>query len=142
MSKFEEIQTEVKEAMLNKNTIARDCLRSLVSDIKNQTVNAGKELTDEIVLKCVQKAVKQHDDSIEQFKAAGRTDLLEKELKEKEVLAKYLPKMLDEAATEVVINQVLQNVEAVKKNFGLIMKQLPKDVDKKIASKILGQKLK
>lgn len=142
MTLYEKIQAAIKEAMLAKDTITRDCLRSLVSEIKNQTVNAGRELTEEIVLKCVQKSVKQHDDSIAQFKEAGRTDLLEKEEKELAVLKSYLPKMLSEDETKALIDNILQTVEATKKNMGLVMKQLPKEVDRKIASVYLNAILK
>ena len=40
---YEKIQADIKNAMLDKNTVKRDCLRSLISEIKNQTINAGKD---------------------------------------------------------------------------------------------------
>ena len=139
---YEKIQKDIKNAMFDKNIVKRDCLRSLVSDIKNQTLNAGKELTEEIVLKCVQKSVKQHNDSIEQFKSAKRDDLALKEMEEKNYLEAYLPKMLDESETRKVIDNILQNIEPSKKNMGLIMKQFPKEVDRGMASRILKDILK
>ena len=139
---YEKIQKDIKDAMFDKNIVKRDCLRSLVSDIKNQTLNAGKELTEEIVLKCVQKSVKQHNDSIEQFKSAKRDDLALKEMEEKNYLEAYLPKMLDESETRQVIDNILQNIEPSKKNMGLIMKQFPKEVDRGMASRILKDILK
>lgn len=142
MNTYETIQSDIKSAMKTGDTVRRDCLRSLMSEIKNQTVNAGKELTEDIVVKCVQKAVKQHDDSIAQFKAANRTDLVEKEVAELEVLKAYLPKMLSEDETKAIIDNVLQTVEATKKNMGLIMKQLPSEVDRKVAAKYLNGILK
>ena len=142
MSVFEQLSNDIKDAMFSKNTVKRDCLRGIVSEIKNQTVNAGKEITDEICLKVIQKSVKQHSDSIENFKAGNREDLALKEAEELSYIKGYLPKMLDEAETKVVIENILMNVEATKKNMGIIMKQLPKDVDRKIASKILSSLLK
>lgn len=142
MTTYEKIQKDIKDAMIDKNNVKRDCLRSLVSDIKNQTINSGKELTEEIVIKCVQKSVKQHNDSIEQFKSAGREDLALKEMEEKNYLESYLPKMMDENETRQVIDNILQNIEPLKKNMGLIMKQLPKETDKGIASRILKEILK
>lgn len=139
---YDTILADIKAAMLAKDEVKRDCLRSLVSDIKNQSVNAGAELTEEIVLKCVKKAVKQHCDSIEQFEGAGRADLVAREKAELEVLSAYLPKMLSEEETREVIDAILQTIEAVKKNFGLVMKQLPKEVDRKVASAILKLVLK
>lgn len=141
-TEYEQITTDIKSAMKTGDTVRRDCLRSLMSEIKNQTVNAGKELTEDVVVRCVQKAVKQHDDSIAQFKEAGRTDLLEKEEKELAVLKTYLPKMLSEDETKVLIDNVLQTVEAIKKNMGFIMKQLPSEVDRKVAAKYLNGILK
>ena len=105
-------------------------------------MNAGKEITEDIVLKVIQKSVKQHKDSIESFKAGGREDLAEKELEELKHIEVYLPKMLSEDETKTIIENILTNVEATKKNMGLIMKQLPNEVDKKIASKILNSLLK
>lgn len=139
---YEKIQEDIKDAMWSKNNVKRDCLRSLVSDIKNQTVNAGKEITDEIVIKCVQKSVKQHNDSIEQFKTANRNDLALKEMEEKTYLEAYLPKMLDENETRCVIDNILQTIEPLKKNMGNIMKLLPKEVDRGMASRILKEILK
>lgn len=142
MSIFETLTNDIKAAMLAKNTIKRDCLRSIVSEIKNQTVNAGKEITDEICLKVIQKSVKQHNDSIDNFKSGNREDLALKEAEELSYIKGYLPKMLDEAETRLVIENILMKTEATKKNMGIIMKQLPKDVDRKIASRILSSLLK
>jgi uncharacterized protein YqeY len=132
---------DIKEAMISKNTVKRDCLRSVVSEIKNQTVNAGKELTEDICLKVIQKSVKQHIDSIGQFKAGNRDDLVQKETEELSYLKKYLPDLLDESQTKVIIENLLRTIEPIKKNMGAIMKQLPKNVDKKIASVILNNVL-
>lgn len=141
MSTYEVIQNEIKAAMIAGNTVKRDCLRGIVSDIKNQTVNAGKELTEDIVIKCIQKSVKQHNDSIESFKAGGRDDLAVKEMEELSYLECYLPKMLSEQETEDLINKIVadNNIPLVKKSMGLVMKQLTKDIDKKIAAKILNK---
>ena len=139
---YEKIQADIKNAMIDKNTVKRDCLRSLVSEIKNQTINAGKEITEDIVLRCIQKSVKQHNDSIEQFKTANRDDLVLKEIEEKKYLEVYLPRTLDENETFDVIATILQTIEPFKKNMGTIMRLLPKEVDRGLASKLLKEILK
>lgn len=136
---FNKITTDIKNAMFDGNTVKRDCLRGIVSEIKNQSINAGKEITDDICLKVIQKSAKQHSDSIENFKIGNREDLALKESEELTYISGYLPKMLSEEETKVVIENILQNVEATKKNMGIIMKQLPKDVDRKLASGILNK---
>lgn len=139
---YETLVNDIKDAMISKNNIKRDCLRSIVSEIKNQTINAGKELTDDICMKVIQKSVKQHVDSIESFKLGNRDDLVQKESEELSYIKIYLPKTLDENETRSLLDEILLSVEPIKKNMGIIMKQLPKDVDRKLASAILNSILK
>jgi uncharacterized protein YqeY len=140
---FNDIQGKIKTAMFKNDNFTRDCLRMIVSDIKNQTVNANpqKEITDDVCLKILQKSAKTHKDSIEQFKSAGRVELVEREEEELKIIESFLPKMLSEDETKTIIENILTNVEATKKNMGIIMKQLPNEVDKKIASKLLAKML-
>lgn len=142
MSLIEETQQKIKAAMKANDIVARDCLRSIMSDIKNKTINEGKPMSDDVALKCIQHSVKQHNDSIKQFNTAGRKELAEKEEAELAALSEFLPSMLDEDETKAVIEGILMAVEATKKNFGKVMKMLPDEVDKKVASKILSSMLK
>ena len=105
-------------------------------------MNAGKELTEAIVIKCIQKSVKTHNDSIEQFATNGREELAAKEREELGYLEVYLPKMMSEDEVKAAVDGILQTIEATKKNFGAIMKQLPATADKKLASKYLNSVLK
>lgn len=134
------IQESITDAMIAGDTVQRDCLRMVVSDIKNKTVNAGIELTEKIVVDCVKKAVKQHEESIAQFEKAGRVDLSEKEKKELLYLEKFMPKMAGEAEVREQIQYIVdvEGVELVKKNFGLFMKKFSPDVDRRMASGILN----
>ena len=143
---FEKINEDIKDAMKSKNDIKRNCLRSIVSEIKNQTVNAGKPITDEICIKVVQKSVKQHNDSIEQFTKANRMDLSENEKNELAYISVYLARMMSESETEALIKNVMSEMafSPEKKNMGQIMKILKtnKEVDGKTASIILNRILK
>lgn len=93
---YDKIVADIKEAMLDHNNVKRDCLRSIVSEIKNQSINAGKELTENICISVLKKAVKQHNDSIENFKFGNREDLALKEIEELKYIECYLPKMFSE----------------------------------------------
>lgn len=138
---YEQIKSDIVDAIKNHDNVRRDTLRCMMADIQSQTLIANKEISEDIVIKCLQKAVKQHNDSINQFKTAGRDDLVSKEIQERDILANYLPKMLNEMETKVFINQILHdnNIEASKKNMGLIMKHLTSNIDKKIASNYLRE---
>lgn len=146
MTKFEELQNDIKSAMISKDSLKRDCLRTIVSEIKNQTVNAGKPITDEICLKTIQKSVKMHNDSISQFKTANRLDLAEKEETELKILRGYLPKMLSENEMHLIVDSLVvdSKIDPVKKNIGQFMKLLAKyrsKMDMSAASNYLKSKL-
>lgn len=141
---YNDIIEQMKSAMKEKNDSKRDCLRGIISEVKNKTVNASpqKEITDEIVLQVINKSVKQHQDSIAQFTTAGRIDLVSKEQAEVDVLKVFLPKTLSEDEIKFAIEDfiVKNNVQKIKRNMGVIMKgiaQIP-GMDKGIASKYLN----
>lgn len=140
---FEKIQQEIRDAMVLKDTVRRDCLRSVVSEVKNLTVNANPpcEIDDTVCLKVVSKAVKSHKDSISQFEKAGRDDLVEKERVELDVLEDFLPKTLDEAETFAEIEGFLSEsgLERTKRNMGSIIKGISgvPGLDRSVAAKIL-----
>jgi len=52
---YDTIMDDIKSAMIDKNNTKRDCLRSVISEIKNQTVNAGKEITEDFPYKYLRK---------------------------------------------------------------------------------------
>ena len=126
--------------------LKRDCLRFVISEIKNMTVNANpqnqKEITDEICLSVLRRSEKTHGDSIEQFSSAGRVDLADKENLELSVIESFLPKMMSEDETKAALEKyILENgIEPLKKNIGVVMKGISSiaGVDKRVASRILS----
>ena len=149
---FNKIGTSIKDAMKSHDAVKRDCLRSIVSDIKNLTVNAGKEITNDICMKVLQKSMKTHQDSIVQFEAAGREDLASKEKAEVEVLEAFLPKMMSASEVEELVEKTIGQLASQfghslsKKDMGAVMKMLSSSplaqaIDMKLASKTVAQKL-
>ncbi len=99
-------------------------LRRARAAIKNAEIEArGEALSDEDATRVLQGLVKRHRESIEQFTAGGRNDLVEKEVAEMAVLEEYLPAQLDDAAIEAVVAEVIaaEGVTDVK-GLGKIMK--------------------
>ena len=140
---YDRIQETIKSAMKSGNASTRDTLRMVVSDIKNKTVNEGKEITEEIVVSCVKKFAKQLEDSIASAKAANRPDLEEKARSELADISLFLPSMIPENMLEGVVKEIIEKKEIElghplgKKDFGMLMKSLPSNCDKKACSKIL-----
>lgn len=141
---YNQIKDDLKVAMLNKDVAARDGLRMILSEINNQNMLYGKEITEELCLSIITKSVKMHNDSITQFKNAGRMDLAEKEEAEVNILKKYLPSILNEDETKIVLKKIItdNNIDLTQRSsIGLIMKHLSnrKDIDKGLASKLIKE---
>lgn len=146
---YQQILDDIKEAMKAHDNAKRDCLRSVVSEIKNQTVNAGKEITEDICMVVLKKAVKQRNDSISNFKLGGRDDLAQKEITELKLIEAYLPKMLSELEVQGIVLKTINDnkIEEKKQNMGKIMKLISARpdanlIDKKYVSQYLGVLLK
>lgn len=141
------IQTNLTDAMKNHQENAVNALRSVKAAILNEKTN-GKfhELTDNDIVKLIQKLVKQRQESMEIYSAAERNELAEKEQKEMFVLMNYLPKMLSENEIKSVIDELFteMNIQSMK-DMGRLMKVLgekyPNQYDGKIASNYIKSKL-
>ena len=134
---YDKIQAKIKSAMKEGNTLVRDTLRMVVADIKNMTVNEGKEITEEVVIACLKKFAKQEEDSIASAKAANRTDLVEKATKELSVVSQFLPKMMTEQEQRELCEDLYSRIPG--STFGSIMKELPSNCDKKFCAKFLQE---
>ena len=103
MSLRDRINEDVKNAMRAGDARRRDALRLLTAALKQKEVDERKALTDADVIAVIDKMIKQRKDSVSQFQAAGRDDLVAKENAELAVLSAYMPEQLsaDAIATEV-----------------------------------------
>ena len=143
---YDRLMGDVKTAMKARDMVAVNALRGVIAKAKDLTVNAGKEMTDDALLAVIAKGVKQREESIAQFVAAGRAELADGERTEKELLAKYLPAQLSEAeVAEVVKAVVAETGAASKKDMGRVMKDVMARVkgqaDGKLVSKLVGAAL-
>lgn len=122
---LDRILSDVKEAMKSRQQKRLDTLRTLHSDIKNVSINNQVEITDDVCLDQIAKTIKQKNDTLEQFRAAGRTDLVEEEEMKIEFLKAYLPQQLSEAELEALVKEAIVEVGATsKKEMGAVMKAL------------------
>ena len=121
-------------------------MRTLIAQIKDATINAGKDVTDGEVATVVSKAIKQRQDSVEQFRAGGREDLATKEQAEIDLFRKYMPKQLDEAEIEALATKAIAESGATgKADLGKVMKVLMPQVkgkaDGKLVNAVVGRLL-
>jgi uncharacterized protein len=122
MTLREQINDDIKTAMKEKNNALRDALRLLSSAMKQIEVDERKELTDEDVIKIIQKQVKQRNDAMTQYRDAGREDLYEKEASEAAIFETYLPKQLTDEELEKAIRAIITETGASSmKEIGKVM---------------------
>ena len=120
----EKIRADLTAAMKAQEKERLSVIRMLQSAIKNEQINAGHELSDEEAMSVIRKAVKQRQDSIEQYTSAGRTELADKERAEMEILKTYLPAELSEEELESGVREIIASTGAQsKKDLGKVMKE-------------------
>lgn len=160
----EEIKKDLISALKEKNELAVSTLRMVTSSIFNKEMekrvkvlevepNLSEEqikervkLTDEEVIEVLSSEVKKRRDSISQFEQGGRTDLIEKENNELEVLKKYLPKELTEDEIRKIIkDSIVKTGAATMKDIGIVMKEVSPQTkgkaDGNVVAKIVREEL-
>lgn len=143
----EQLQQEIKAAMLAKDAPRLNALRMLKSALGYvQIEKKADALSDADILAVVQREVKKRRDSAEQFTGAGRAELAAVETAEIAVLEIFLPKQLTAEELEALVRATIQEVGATdKKQMGAVMKAVQAKVagraDGKTISTLVGKLL-
>ena len=115
---LEKFKKELIEAMKNKDKVKLNTLRSVKGAMQLERINNKKEENDELLVEVVNKQIKLRNDSVEEFKKAGREDLVKSYMEEIEILNEYMPKQL----TEEEINNIIE--ESIKESNATTIKDL------------------
>ena len=138
MSLKETIETEYKNALKAKDKSKISTYRLILSSIKdlditNRSGPNKKETDDEDIKKLLKKMVKQRAESIEIYQKNNRTDLLEVEQNEHDILTSFLPKQLSEEETKKICEQIISKTGATSvKDMGKVMGALKKEYSDEI----------
>lgn len=125
MTLAEKINNDLKEAMKNKDSFRLGVIRMIKGAMQLEKSSPREELTDDDVIKVISKQIKMRKESITQFEAAGRTDLVEQNKKELEILTAYMPEQLSLEELEKIIDKVFEEVKPTStKDIGTIMKSI------------------
>lgn len=123
MNLNEQIISDIKDAMREKDSAKLSTLRMVKAALMNRKIEKGEELTDEEVTKALQSLVKQRKDSIEQYEKAGRTELAEKEAAEVSHIEVYLPQAASDADLTLAVEAAVAETGASSmKDMGMVMK--------------------
>jgi len=116
------INDDVKAAMRSKDKERLGVLRLITAAFKQKEVDERIELDDTMVLAIMDKMTKQIRDSIQQFKQAGRDDLVAKEAFELEIIQEYLPAQLTEDEISQIVAECIEASDAKSaKDMGKVM---------------------
>ncbi len=143
----EQILNDIKEAMKSKEADRLSAIRMLQAAVKNREIELRPAtITDQDILAVVKKAAKQRKEAIEQYTAANRQDLADKEQFELSVLETYLPTQLTQEQVEKIVTEVVAQMGAKTiKDMGGVMKEVQArtlgQADGKMVSEIVKSKL-
>ena len=132
MSLKQTIETEYKNALKSKDKVKISTYRLILSsikdlDISNRSGPNKKETDDEDIKKLFKKMVKQRAESIDIYKKNNRSDLLEIEQNEHNIISSFLPKQLGEEDTKRICEETISSLGVTSiKDMGKVMSELKK----------------
>jgi len=148
MTLKERVDTDIKQAMLAKDKVRLQALRSIKSQVllAETEKGAAEGISPDTEMKLLTKAAKQRRESAELYAQQGRADLEEVELSELAVIEEFLPKQLDEGDLRTRLVEIIQRVGAsgpsdIGKVMGVASKELAGQADGRAISQIVGQLL-
>jgi uncharacterized protein YqeY len=143
---IEQIQKDIKNAMLNKRSNDLKVLRMLKAALDNEKILLRRDLSPADFVSIVRREIKKRSDSAEQFKKGGRDELAKIELDEIIFLTEYLPQQKTPEEIEKIVGDTMQLLGITsKKEMGKIMKAInenfPGQIDGKMLSQIVQRRL-
>lgn len=135
MSLKARMMDDLKAAMKSGDKLKMTTIRGIQSAIKNKEIDdrvktpdpqdkrSQDEKDDDLIIGILKTLVKQRKDSIEQFKAGGRQDLVDQESSELAIIETYLPQMMSKDQIETLVRDVISELKASSpKDMGAVMK--------------------
>ncbi|MGM0835791.1 MAG: GatB/YqeY domain-containing protein [Bacillota bacterium] len=146
MSLLERLNTDIKQAMKDKDKEKLSVLRMVKSAIQNEAIKHGRDLTEEEELTVLSRELKQRKDSLHEFDKAGREDLVHKLQGELAIVEHYLPEQLTEEEVSAIVQQTISDVNATSKAdmgkvMGALMPKVKGKADGSLVNKLVQQHL-
>jgi len=139
----ERLIDEMKEAMRSGDKLRLSTIRMIRSAVKNKEIDLRKKLEEDEIFKVIQGMVRKGEESLEQFEAGGRKDLVEKEKKEMEILKSFLPHPISMEEISRIIDQSIVETQASSlKDLGKVMKSVIPKLGGKADGKLINQVVK
>ena len=142
MPLLNQIQEDIKSALRNQERLKLITLRMLVAAIQQKEIDTREKITEDEILAIIEKQVQLRREAAEQYQAADRLELFEKENEEANILQLYLPEKLDHKAMVTIIENTIVSVGAKTiQDMGQVMSELKNQsqgrIDMKQASTVV-----
>lgn len=143
MELLKKISEDLKAAMKSGDHFRLGVLRMVNSALQNKKIEKGKDgvLTEEEILQVLTKEAKKRKESIVAFEAGGRPELAENEKKELVIIEAYLPAQMSREDVSKEVERILSTI-ADKSKFGLVMKEVMKELKGKADAAIVTELIK
>ena len=137
---LDEIKNKLKIAMKKSQKSHVLAIRNVLEKIKNEEVGNKGDLDENRVILIINKYAKQLKESIEQFKAGGRSDLVEKEAQELAIISEFLPTQMSNEEINTIVVNVIQELNATDmSNMGEVMKKTIEKTQGRADGKIISE---
>ncbi len=136
MSLYETIQADMYKAMKNNEKFKSSTLRVALAKLKDKKIELREDLSKNDEVKIIQNLVKQRKEAADIYEKNNRSELMENEMNELEILSMYLPKMMSENELNTLIKEVISDTGAT--NMGDMGKVMP-EIMKRSAGKADGK---
>jgi uncharacterized protein len=146
VSLLERLNSDIKQAMKNKEKDKLSVIRMVKSSIQNEAIKTGNELSEDEELTVLSREVKQRKDSLHEFDKAGRQDLVEKIRTELQYVELYMPKQLSEEEVSEIVKQAISETGASSKAemgkvMAVIMPKVKGKAEGSLVNKLVQQHL-
>lgn len=141
----EKLRADMLDAARQHNEIKLSILKLAIASLKNEMIAKG-DMTEQDEVQVLRKEVKKLKDAIEQYNAAGRKDLADREIGQLEVLESYLPKLMSEDEVREVVKKVIaesgaESVRDMGKVMGLVMRELQGKAEGSVVNNLVKELL-
>jgi uncharacterized protein YqeY len=146
MSRIQEIEGEIKEAMRARDAERRDALRLIVNALKNSEKELQRPLSDDEELQVLQRERKRRAEAAEAFRSGGREAQAEAEERELAILEEFMPAPLSEDEIEEIVDDAIAEVGATSmadlgRVMADVMPQIAGRADGSVVSQLVREKL-
>jgi uncharacterized protein YqeY len=140
MSILQQLTEDMKQAMKAQEKLKLSTIRMLISQLKNEKIDSGKDLTPDEEIQTLLNAAKKRKEAMEAYQKGNRQDLVEKEQQELEIIQQYLPAQMSDEEIAKQIDDIIQSTGASSiRDLGRVMSEAMKALKGKADGKKVQQ---